>query len=65
MQLSYDFNKNKGRREIRPGAGKEKGNSTHQLEVLNATDEIGRVGPSALNVHTICKTERERNRTLA
>lgn len=67
MQLSYDFNKNNGRREIRPGARKEKGNSTHQLEVLNATDEIGRVGPSALNVHTICKTEggREREQNIS
>lgn len=28
---------------------------THQLKILNATDEVGRVRPSALYVHTICE----------
>lgn len=42
---------------------KEKGTTTHQLKVLNATDEVGRVGPPALYVHTICEgRERERER---
>lgn len=30
---------------------------THQLEILNATDEVGGVGPPALDVHTICTQE--------
>lgn len=31
---------------------------THQLEILNATNEVGSVGPPTLNVHTICKWEK-------
>lgn len=29
--------------------------TTHQLEILNATNEVGSVGPATLNVHTICR----------
>lgn len=35
---------------------------THQLEILNATNEVGSVGPPTFNVHTICKREREKTK---
>jgi len=40
--------------------GEGKAESTHQLEVLNATDEVGRVRPSALYVHTICEDDKKK-----
>lgn len=58
-----------GKREIRSlerpselGSDREEGKNTptHQLKVLNATDEVGCVGPPALYVHTICGREREK-----
>lgn len=37
--------------------------STYQFEVLNATNEVGSVGPPTFNVHTICKgDEKERQK---
>lgn len=33
---------------------------THQLEILNATNEVGGVGPPTLDVHTICTQENKR-----
>lgn len=35
---------------------------THQFEVLNATNEVGSVGSSTFNVHTICKLENTREK---
>lgn len=43
------------KRADRKWRGGRKNKSTHQLEILNATNEVGSVGPLTLNVHTICK----------
>ena len=37
------------------GSEEKKKKVTHQLEILNATNEVGSVGPTTFNVHTICK----------
>ena len=45
------------------GRGDRKYKCTHQLEILDATDEVGGVGPPALDVDTVCTGRQRRHVT--
>lgn len=58
--LEADVRSLRGQRDIKQQRQDVK--CTHQFEILNATNEVGSVGPPTFNVHTICVREKRKEK---